>query len=93
MPDYHNQRRQVQPPLVKLSAHRASKGLTQEQVAVRVAAVTNKTFTKGAVAAIELGHRGASAETLSALEVVYGLPPGSLVVDYAPGHDRRKESA
>jgi len=89
MPDYASQRRKVQPPVVPLSAHRASHGLTQQEVADRVAAITNKSFTKGAVAAIELGHRGASAETLAALEVVYRLPAGSLVVTYAPGHPRR----
>lgn len=89
MPDYENQRRKVQAPLVPLSAHRSSHGLTQDDVCQQVRAITNKPFTKGALSAIELGHRGASSETLSALEVALRLTPGSLVVDYEPSHDRR----
>lgn len=87
---YTDQREKVSPPLVPLSAHRSSHGLTQDEVCSSVKAITNKTFTKGALSAIELGHRGASAETLAALEVTLRLPPGSLVVDYEPSHDRRK---
>lgn len=90
MPDYENQRAKVPAPVVPLSAVRAAKGMTQEGMADRIAAITNKTFTKGAVAAIELGHRGGSAETFSAMETVLGLPAGSLVLTYAPSHDRRK---
>lgn len=82
-------RQPVQPPLVTLAAHRSSHGLTQQDVCQGVKAITNKTFTKGALSAIELGHRGASAETLAALEVVLKLPPGSLRVTYEPSHDRR----
>lgn len=80
----------VQPPLVTLAAHRSSHGLTQDDVCQQVRAQTNKSFTKGALSAIEKGHRGASAETLAALEVALRLPPGSLVVTYEPSHDRRK---
>lgn len=87
---YETQRRKVQPPLVPLAALRASLGLTQDEVCKSVAAITNKSFTKGALSAIELGHRGASAATLSALEVALRLPAGSLVVGYEPSHDRRK---
>lgn len=88
--DYSKQRDKVPAPLVPLAAHRSSHGLTQDEVCKGVAAITNKTFTKGALSAIELGHRGASAETLAALEVVLRLPAGSLVVGYKPTHDRRK---
>lgn len=88
--EYDRQRRKVQAPLVPLSALRASLGLTQAEVCKGVEAITDKTFTKGALSAVENGHRGASAETLAALEVVLRLPSGSLVVNYAPGHDRRK---
>ncbi len=88
--EYDKQRQKVQAPLVPLSALRSSLGLTQTEVCKGVEAITNKTFTKGALSAIENGHRGASAETLAALEVVLRLPAGSLVVNYAPSHDRRK---
>jgi transcriptional regulator with XRE-family HTH domain len=88
--DYDNQRLPVPAPLVPLSALRASHGLTQDAVCQAVQAITNKTFTKGALSAIENGHRGASAETLAALEVALRLPAGSLVVGYEPSHTRRK---
>lgn len=91
--DYDQQRPKVAAPLVPLSAHRASHGLTQDSVCQQVAAITNKSFTKGALSAIEQGHRGASAETLSALEVALRLAPGSLVVSYDPSHDRRKRAS
>lgn len=88
--DYDKQRRKVQPPAAPLAALRSALGLTQTHVCQGVEAITNKTFTKGALSAIENGHRGASAETLAALEVVLRLPAGSLVVNYEPSHDRRK---
>lgn len=88
--EYDKQRRKVQPPVAPLSALRAALGITQTEVCNGVEAITNKTFTKGALSAIENGHRGASAETLAALETVMRLPTGSLVVTYAPSHDRRK---
>lgn len=73
-----------------IPAIRAALGLTQTAVCERVAAITDKSFTKGALSAIEQGHRGASAETLAALEVALRMPPGSLQVDYEASHDRRK---
>lgn len=88
--EYDKQRRKVQPPHAPLSAIRAALGLTQTEVCNGVEAITNKTFTKGALSAIENGHRGASAETLRALEVVFRIPAGALVVNYEPSHDRRK---
>lgn len=91
--EYDKQRPKVQPPMVGLGAVRASHALTQDVVCQQVSAITNKPFTKGALSAIELGHRGASAETLAALEVALRLPAGSLQVAYAPSHDRRKSVA
>lgn len=87
---YTKQRRKVQAPLVPLAALRAALGLKQTEVCNGVEAITNKTFTKGALSALENGHRGASAETLAALEVVLRLPAGSLLVNYEPSHARRK---
>lgn len=88
--EYDKQRRKVQAPLVPLSALRAALGMKQAEVCNGVEAITDKSFTKGALSAIENGHRGASAETLAALETVLRLPAGSLVVNYEPSHDRRK---
>jgi transcriptional regulator with XRE-family HTH domain len=89
MPDYKNQRPKRQPPMAALPAIRAALGLTQTEVCTRVAAITDKTFTKGALSAVEQGHRGASAETLAALETALRMPPGSLAVTYDTSHDRR----
>ncbi len=87
---YENQRLKVSPPLVPLRALRGALGLTQDAVCEKVSALTDKSFTKGALSAIENGHRGASVDTLTALEVALGLEAGSLVVDYTPAHDRRR---
>lgn len=89
---YLDQRRKVEPPQCSVGGIRIALRMTQEQVCEQVRAITDTSFTKGALSAIELGHRGASAATLAALEVVYGLPAGSLVVPYEPSHSRRKAS-
>lgn len=95
MPDktskYDKQRPKVTPPHISLGDLRAALGLTQDAVCTQVAAITNKTFTKGALSAIEGGHRGPSAETLAALEVALRLRPGALKLDREPSHDRRKQ--
>lgn len=93
MPQYDKQRPKKQPPMAGVRAIRAALGLTQDAVCERVTAITNKSFTKGALSAVELGHRGASAETLAALETALSMPQGSLVVTYDISHARRKELA
>lgn len=87
--DYDKQRPKRRAPVVGLADIRGALGLTQTAVCERVSAITDKTFTKGALSALEQGHRGASAETLAALEQALRLRPGSLTVDYSPSHDRR----
>lgn len=87
---YDKQRPRRTPPHVSLADLRAAMGLTQDAVCQKVAARTNKTFTKGALSAIEQGHRGPSAETVEALESALGLKPGALKLDYEPTHDRRR---
>lgn len=77
-------------PVIALADLRASHGLTQDAVCQSVIAITNESFTKGALSAIENGHRGASARTLAALETALRLSPGSIVVDYEPAHSRRR---
>lgn len=88
--DYDKQRPGVEAPVVTLRGVRASHGLTLDDVCGRISAITNKPFSKGALSAIENGHRGASQETLAALETALRLPPGSIAVPYEPSHDRRK---
>lgn len=88
---YKDQRPKKNPPVATLADIRGAMGLTQTAVCDQVSALTNKTFTKGALSAIEQGHRGGSAETLAALEVALRLRPGALLVDYDPSHDRRRQ--
>lgn len=90
MPKTTKPRERMQPPVITLAGLRGALGLTQAAVCEQVAAITNKPFTKGALSAIEGGLRGASAETLAALEVALRLAPGSLLTTYPPSHPRRK---
>ena len=75
--------------MVSLAAVRQSHGLTQDAMAAKVAAITGNTFTNASLSAIEKGHRGASAETLAAIELALSLKAGSVAVDYTPTHARR----
>lgn len=92
-PKYDDQRAKVTPPHVPLAGVRIALRLKQSEVCSQVEAITGKSFTKGALSAIENGHRGASAETLVALAIALGLRPGDLVTDYEPTHSRRRVEA
>lgn len=93
MPDstdkFLNQRPKVTPPHVGLAALRKSHKMTQAAVAEQVAAITDEDFYSGSLSLIEGGHRGASEPVLRALEQIFGLETGSLLVDYEPSHSRR----
>lgn len=92
--DYSNQRPKVTPPHVGLVALRNALGRKQVDVCREVAEILGRPFTPGALSAIENGHRGASAETLAAIEIALGLRAGDLVTDYEPSHSRlRKDVA
>lgn len=51
---------------------------------------TGAPFSRGALSGIENGHRGASAQTLAALAVAYGLRSDAIRTDYVP---REREDA
>ena len=74
------------PPHVSLGELRAALGLTIDQVCARVAEEMpgEKPPTRGAISAIENGHRGVSAQMLTALTAAYGLRPGAITTDYEP---------
>lgn len=59
-------------------------GLKLDEVCDQIEDITGDRPTKGALSAIENGHRGASAELLAALEMVYGLQPGDITTTYVP---------
>ena len=81
---YASQRKRVVPPHVSLADLRAATGLTIDAVLARLHETTGRAYTRGAISAIENGHRGASIELLDALAVAYGLRPGAVTTAYEP---------
>lgn len=81
---YTQQREKRTPPHVSLKTLRVALNLTLHEVGLRVEAITGDKPTKGALSAIENGHRGISAELLTALEQAYNLEPGSITTTYKP---------
>lgn len=82
---YSKQREKKTPPHVTLSALRTATGMTMDAVIARMKKdFPELTVTRGAICAIEKGHRGASEQMLLALCSAYGLPAGSITTDYVP---------
>lgn len=81
---YDMQRPRKTPPHISLPDVRYISGKTLDEVCAAASEVLDKPLTRGALSAIENGLRGASPRVLAALEVAYGLRPGSLVTDYEP---------
>lgn len=81
----YRQRAKVTPPHISLSDLRAALGLTLDQVCQRYAEVTKgQTITRGALSAIENGHRGASADVLAGLSMALGMRADALTTEYHP---------
>ncbi|MFD9615530.1 hypothetical protein ACFWWS_39865 [Streptomyces sp. NPDC059083] len=59
-------------------------GLTLDAVIDRIEQETGRRYTRGAISAVENGHRGASNELIEALEIAYGLPHGAIDTLYRP---------
>ena len=87
-PRYATQRAKRKPPTVDLPSLRAAAGLTIDDICTRVKEISGRSITRGAVSAIELGHRGASVDTLAALAQAYGIEPGVIAVSYTPRKSR-----
>lgn len=89
---YGSQRERRTPPHVSLGVLRRAVHLTLDDVCARVSEVLDgdRELTRGALSAIENGHRGASPDVLEALEIAYGLDAGAIAVNYEP---RRREVA
>lgn len=89
---YGTQRQPVVPPHVSIRSLRKSRGLHLQEVCAQVDLhlAGPKPFTKGALSAIERGHRGASAQVINALERVYGLERGDITTTYQP---RQRDAA
>ncbi len=48
----------------------------------RIEQETGHRYSRGAISAVENGHRGASVELIEAMEIAYGLPVGAIQVNY-----------
>lgn len=79
-----------QPPFVELAGVRRLLGLKQSEVCDKIAVLIGKSFTVGALSAIETGQRGASPEVLSAIQTALGIHAGDLHTAWEPSHSRRK---
>jgi len=91
--NYDNQRPKRQPPVVPLAALRKSHGLTQPDVLARIKDESGRTYTVGALSALEGGHRGASEHFLQDIAAVFGLEPADLWTDYTPRAQAGTEEA
>ena len=63
----------VTPPLVGIGHLRRAHGYTLDDVIAGVAAITGRTYTKGAISAVEGGLRKGSPALLAALVTFYDL--------------------
>lgn len=64
-------------------------GLTIDGLIERIYDLTEQRVTRGAISAIERGHRGASPDLLRAMEMAFDIRPGEIVTDYEPNPSRR----
>lgn len=88
---YTGQRPELQPPSASIGALRNAKGLTLDAVCERVTEALGRTYSRGALSALENGHRGASAEIIAALEVALDLRAGDLFTTYEPTTNTRRK--
>ncbi|ORA62165.1 XRE family transcriptional regulator [Mycobacteroides franklinii] len=69
---------------MSLGVLRRVSGFTLDEVCDLVAEVTGSRPSRGALSAIERGHRGVSAQLIAGLEHAYSLPTGAISTTYAP---------
>lgn len=85
---YGSQRQPKTPPHVPIKYLRLAANLSIDTVIERIQKDTGRRYTRGAISAIENGHRGASCEVLEALEAALCLPIGAISTDYEPRPQR-----
>ena len=90
---YRGQRDRVPVPHVSLGAARRMARLTLDQVCEQFAEITGRELTRGALSAIENGHRGASAQVIAGLEKVFDLSAGEIDTKYEPRERPAPKSA
>ena len=78
------ERPKVTPPHLALRDVRMAVGITLEALAQRIKEVSGIEVTRGALSAIENGHRGASDELLAAIGLAFGCGADAVTTDYEP---------
>ena len=73
MPSTSSPAPSVTPPLVGLGHLRRAHGYSVDDVIEGVRAITGRTYKRGSISGIELGHRKASDDLMAALLEFYGL--------------------
>lgn len=81
---YDRQRAAKTPPHVSIKFLRIAAKLTIDDTLERIRQETGVTYTRGAISAVENGHRGASVELIEALAIAYGIPPEAIDTKYQP---------
>jgi len=61
------------PPLIGIGHLRRAHGYTVEDVIEGIRALTGRTYQKGSISGVELGHRKPSDDLIAALITFYGL--------------------
>ncbi|WP_454199506.1 helix-turn-helix domain-containing protein [Nocardia sp. Marseille-Q1738] len=79
-----DKRPRVSAPHVPLSVLRKKMRLTLEAVCERIYEETGMRPERGTLSAIENGHRGASAQMIEALALVYDIPVSAIDTQYSP---------
>lgn len=90
---YSTQRDKVTPPHIALGDLRTAVGITLDQLVARIDETAGVKTTRGAISAIENGHRGASVSLLQAIALAYGLRPDAITTSYAPRATAERASA
>ncbi|WP_280265373.1 helix-turn-helix domain-containing protein [Nocardia wallacei] len=83
----------ITPPHVPIGCIRVAVGLTLDQLIERIEDETGRRYSRGAISAVENGHRGASLGLIAALELAYGLPSGAISTHYRPRNTPTKDVA
>lgn len=73
-------------PKVTLAVLRQVAGLTIDELTARIEEKTGYQYTRGAISAVENGHRGAGRLLIEGLAAAYGIDPDEIQVGYRPRH-------
>lgn len=88
---YANQRPKRHAPVVTTATHRKGLGLTLQSVCDHMWEEHGLKVDRGTISAIELGHRGASAQMLAAYADALGISAADIDTDYEPRQRREIE--